>query len=188
MSATYLSWWCWIRRRHRTTPSGWTFCSPSPRTTRIPVLPVHPWRRRQHWRWTFRPRNLRYRLRHHCYGRTSAWECWTAVVACDDDYDGGDAKSGHQYLLVTVTGGVTSTWTSTDRYRVAAVEAVVARHSRRHCHCCSWQSTGLCYNRSSCAVRTDICPTAGTLSDTDRTSADPPDRCRWCCVSGPYPL
>lgn len=64
----------------------------------------------------------------------------------------------------------------------------MARRSRRHCHYCSWQSAGLCCNRSSCAVRTDICRTTGTLSDTDRTSADPPDRCCRCCVSGPYPL
>jgi len=35
----------------------------------------------------------------------SAWACWTAVVACDDDYDYG---GGRRHQPVTGTGGVTS--------------------------------------------------------------------------------
>lgn len=184
MSTTYLSWQCWIRHRRMTTPSGWTFCIPSPRMTRIPVLPVHPWSWWRQWCWTFRPRNSHYRLHHRCSGRTSAWACWTAVAACDDDYDGG----GRQNPMVTEIGGVTWTCPPTNRCRVAAVEELVARRSRRHCHCCSWQSAGLCCNRSSCVVRNDICPTTGKLSDTDRTLVGPPDRCLRYCVSSPYPL
>lgn len=194
----YLCGWCWIRRPRTTTPSGWTFCSPGPRTTRIPVSPVPR---------PLRPSRPRSSSRHRrCSGgrtTTSVWACSTTAAV--SDCDGASAgRRAYHCRPVTATGcggggdgGATvSSWPRTAAHCPAATAAAVAavrccRHRPRCCRrCyCSWPpAAGPCCTRSLCAGRTDICPTAGTLSGTGRKSAGPLDRYCRCSVLGPYPL